>query len=153
MRYEIINPSDPYTIEGDFSAVAAAVLLLGEGAYGAEPIDPSPELWRKLPVLFVARKPLEVFKQIVGRDFEEIVEQDRDAVIAALRTVTLGRKERSSMNDIGGRAGRLADALEKKRAAKVPDPVPPPGPVVVMGAVTEAMEDFLGVAPPEPGDS
>lgn len=37
MRYEIINPSDPYTIDdatGDFESVAAAVLCLGRGMYG-----------------------------------------------------------------------------------------------------------------------
>ena len=150
MRYDIVNPSDPYSITGDFPPVAAAVTLLGEGAYGAEPLEAVGDQ-RRLPVLMIAREPLKVFEQIVGRSFDAVMEQDRDAVIAALRTVAMppGRG-RSSLNNIGARAKKLADALERKRAAKLPDPVMEPPVVYIAGATTEAMRDFLDSPPPEP---
>ncbi len=160
MRYEVINPSDPYFIDGEFPAVAAAVTLLGEGAYGAEPVVKGPDLdARELPPLVFTPKPLDVFAKIVGEPFDTVMDNQRDGIVAALRTVALpDGKERSSMNDIGRRAQRLADALEK-RAAKVPPPVAPPSPVMVMGATTPEMTDFLDSAilgatpapvPPEP---
>jgi hypothetical protein len=38
--YELGNPSDPYTFESDdFEALAAAVLVLGDGAYALTPDD------------------------------------------------------------------------------------------------------------------
>jgi hypothetical protein len=40
MLYEIINPSDPYTIEvEDFDVAAVACVMLGRGTYGFVPID------------------------------------------------------------------------------------------------------------------
>ena len=38
--YEIINPSDPYTLKADdFKIAAAACLILGDGQYGLESED------------------------------------------------------------------------------------------------------------------
>lgn len=40
MIWEITNPHDPYTIKADsFLPAAAAVLLIGEGRYGLDPVD------------------------------------------------------------------------------------------------------------------
>lgn len=41
MLYEIINPSDPYTLHADDLEVAAIVAsLIGEGQYALEPQEP-----------------------------------------------------------------------------------------------------------------
>lgn len=40
MIYDIVNPSDAYTIAGDeFRVVAAAVITLGQGWYGLRPLE------------------------------------------------------------------------------------------------------------------
>ena len=45
MLYEIINPSDPYTIEADSLDVAlAACLFLGDGQYAFEPLTDGPRI-------------------------------------------------------------------------------------------------------------
>lgn len=143
--YEISNPSDAYTIAGEPEAVCAAVLLLGEGAYGVS----WPAGATVLPVYAFWGDGLaeEDWKSRFGRTIGESLRALREPITAALETVMIGtaadraRMEavlaaiaspeereraraawhdgrRSSTNDIGRRAGELAKALRAKPAAE-----------------------------------
>ena len=115
MRFEIINPSDPYTMEADDLEVAAvAVCLLGNGKYGLSRIggDRGTEV---PPFLFGGHD--EWFTDKFGADFERTAErvlnQRGDALARAFESVTLERAERSSMNNIGGKAQELGRVVRK----------------------------------------
>ena len=44
MLYELINPSDPVTFEApDLKVAALVTIILGQGQYGAQPVDDSAE--------------------------------------------------------------------------------------------------------------
>jgi hypothetical protein len=113
--YEIVNPSDPYSIDGEREAVCAAVLLLGEGMYGVQAQDGE----RELPVLAFCPgdQPERWWREQFGRSIGDSLSALRAEMAAALATVRLGRpgdpapRERSSLNDIGARATRLAARL------------------------------------------
>lgn len=140
--YEIINPSDPYTMESDDPCAAAvACCILGGGRYGLDGPDGEDDC----PIfLFGGHEAW--FKTTHDTTIEAVLESRPEKVIEALRSVTIGsrqdRKEfysaiahmtpeaaeqfraerhdqrRSSMNNIGARAAALADALSKPRKAK-----------------------------------
>lgn len=137
-RYEIINPSDAYTFSApDFATAAAAVLLLGEGKYGARSEDDT----ERLPVfLFGGSGPfiVETFGAVGLSDW---IDAHRAAIADALDSVmSYGFRERgafdaacellsgealqgyraklhdanrSSMNDIGSRAWAIAARLRE----------------------------------------
>ena len=137
--YEITNPSDPYTIEGDdLAVVCVATILLGHGAYGLCTANGE----RAMPVLLFGGHEL-WFTEKFGSTLEELLPATPYARIAdCLDTVLIGsfreRQEyhrtlqliddpekrllyserwhegrRSSLNDIGGMARRLAKALRQ----------------------------------------
>lgn len=143
MIYEIINPSDPVTIEADDDKVAAAaVFFLGEGAYGVRSADGR----NVLPVLAFAgeraavewleehgivenfvssmRLPIALALQsaIVCRaaDRVDLIASvkagggDTDAALAAWNET-----KRTSMNDICGRAHSLARVMRRNGAEAV----------------------------------
>lgn len=141
MVYDIVNPSDPYTIEcPDFAIATVAALLLGNGAYIFEPVGQSAE---KVP-FFMFRPGLDKFCQQrwgvgAGKLIEQICIGRREEIAAALDSVLLCQPHeranevailagapserahllrderhdarRSSMNDIGRRAWGMADSL------------------------------------------
>jgi len=112
-RFEIINPSDPYTIESDdFAAAAGACVLLGEGAYGLREVDGE----REMPIFLLA--PLARidgwFRDNCGGSLNETLGGKRAAIADALATVK-AQRERSSLNDIGAAAHGLATALRVAR--------------------------------------
>jgi hypothetical protein len=153
MLYEIVNPSDPYTIEAPTLAIAAAAcLLLGDGQYGFDSLD---EGGQSIPALaFGGSK--EWFEKHFGRDVDSVIGQvmaeQRAALADCMDSCLIGNaddrelfrdatksicdaderysywfayhdKRRSSMNDIGGRA----KAWGKKLRTAIPmqiDPVP-----------------------------
>lgn len=130
--YEIINPSDPYTIKGDPIVVCAMVLLIGRGQYGLRPIDGTED--PGLPFFMLGGDPGAWFKERFGVEslgewldddgnleaaaacLESVLiggQNDRQVIEAALAEmpnegarkrflVTYHDKSRSSMNDIGG---------------------------------------------------
>jgi hypothetical protein len=127
--YEIINPSDPYTMRADdFLIAAVTVAMLGNGKYG---IEGSPILfgWDA----FFEKHEIDLPK-FIDAHLEEIIacmdsvligrESNRIDVESALEAMTPENREsylekwidrrRSSMNDIGAGAKRWADALRKK---------------------------------------
>lgn len=140
--FEIINPSDPYTLKCDrFDIVAAACLFLGEGRYGLEECG-GEEGKQKMPVLIFGGA-MEWFQETFQADLSEFIGHNLLAIADCLDSVVIGQagdrlvyeqalalipdeegkktwreswhdKRLSSMNDIGARALRLADILRKK---------------------------------------
>ncbi len=129
LTWEIINPSDHYTIEAeDFEAAAIATLLLGEGSYGLRPEHDDGD---ELPVfLFGGFEEWWAERYPGGEEFGDRIEARRVDIADVLDSVTIGsRKEweqakahgvpreeyhdvrRSSLNDIGARAWRMAERL------------------------------------------
>lgn len=131
MLFEIINPSDPYTLETDsYAAAVAAVCILGEGKYGLDPIDCDVP---KVPLALFGDLPPHVYQAAGVKDFDELAARlnsdaaFNEATAAALDSVRIGTERertadkashddrRSSLNDIGGRAWAYAEALRGKR--------------------------------------
>jgi hypothetical protein len=129
MIYEIINPSDAYTLIAEDRSVAAVVcLLLGDGKYALRPeADGAPDV----PMfLFATAEDIDKwFLKEFGRTAEQCMDGHEQDIIDCLATVLIGdRKQhddlrgliveeklpefetkwhashRSSMNDIGARA-------------------------------------------------
>lgn len=135
MLFEVINPSDAYTFEADSYGVAAAAgLFLGEGRYGLQEVGGE---W-SMPV-FIFGGAIEWFDSQFG-DFSAFTEANKPKIAAALDSLVIGsatermaydtalaeisdadRREafkakwhdrnRSSMNNIGARAKKLAAAI------------------------------------------
>lgn len=129
--YEIINPSDGYTIESnDEMTVCASVIILGRGQYGLTNEDGEDVL----PILIFGN-PDEFFKSKFECTFMEAMKKCKPNIPGCLETVLIGDfndrrtffennsredkefenkrdvyhdKKRSSMNDIGANAYRLA---------------------------------------------
>lgn len=129
MIYEIVNPSDPYTLVAENRGVAAVVyLLLGNGKYGLKPENKD---GGDFPLfLFATVADIEKwFKGRFGATIEEFMDAHMKEVADCFATVLIGDRtmhdelascvpasksadfeakwqdrHRSSMNDIGGRA-------------------------------------------------
>lgn len=110
MIYEIINPSDPYTIEGDdIAVVCVATAILGEGAYGLQTADGA----EVMPILLFGRDET-WFPERFGASFSELLQATpRDVLAACLESVKLGRDEPSSLNNIGAHAAALGRMLRE----------------------------------------
>jgi hypothetical protein len=140
--YEIVNPSDAYTVEGEREAVCVAALLLGEGAYGVSGENGT----TVMPILcFGGEAALEAWwEKAFGHPFKEA--PCGATVAAALESVMIGSRadrarmervlaaiaspedrerakaawhdeRRSSLNDIGRRAVALSKAIRARSAA------------------------------------
>ena len=140
MIYEIINPSDPYTIKGEFKIAVLSTIVLGEGMYSLQPESGDEE---HMP-LFLFGGAMEWLKERFGQDFDLPAAIHAHAVEIAdcLDTVLIGSfgdrrtyedglsliteepnrikwrdrwldERRSSMNNIGGRAYQLAVKLRE----------------------------------------
>lgn len=139
MVYEIINPSDAYTMKHDDPAAAAvAGLFLGNGAYGLEDADGN----RALPLFLLGGDPEAWLQETHGVTIEQVMAERPLAVAEALESVLIGgfdaRREvesatekmtpedaakwlaerhdarRTSMNNIGRRARSIAASLRQK---------------------------------------
>ncbi len=117
MKFDLINPSDPYTFEADDLQVAAVmVCLLGEGRYLADALGEDADKGNNVPAFlfgghdewFVSK-----FARTYEATFTHCLEHRTDALARAFESVTLGAARRSSLNDIGGRAARLAQAIRR----------------------------------------
>jgi len=145
--YEIVNPSDAYSIAGEREVVCAAVVFLGEGMYGLNDAEGA----SVLPLFFGPRGEAQLdkfWREQFGHPFGDAIERRREEIAAALETVTIGNRaerarmervlaaisspeerekakaawhdeRRGSMNDIGAHAAALAKAIRAKGAARV----------------------------------
>lgn len=130
--YEVINPSDPVTFEApDDVTAAAAVLILGRGAYACESEDGRSVLpillfggdaWLEgegAPVLALAKSEEARGRIADALDTMAVVRlSDRAALVAAVGPdpAALARwseAKRSSLNNIVGSARRLATSLRR----------------------------------------
>ena len=142
--FEIINPSDAYTIEGDFEACCAAVLFLGNGRYGMQNQDGSKET----PAFFLfgaTEKALDdLWIKEFGHGLEAFCKEKKSEIGAAMRSVLIGnyadrqivnmalagmpdestRKawlaarhdpKCSSLNDIGSRAAKYGASMQEEK--------------------------------------
>ena len=139
--YEIINPSDPYTmLAPDDATACAASLLLCQG-YGLHGIGRD---FRMPPFLFDDPRPW--FKEYMGMSIEDFLAANSLKVATALDTVLIGDsddratidaaiaampaadarlkfvddyadRKRTSMNNIGKRARQLAAAFRAQAAS------------------------------------
>lgn len=116
MKFEIVNPSDPYTIEADDLQIAAvAICLLGDGKYMGKGVgdDAGQEvpffLFGGLDEWFTEKFSMGYFATAT-----HALNNRNDALARAFESVTLGRAEKSSLNDIGGRALAIAKAIREK---------------------------------------
>jgi hypothetical protein len=143
MLYEIINPSDAYTMDvPDLEVAAVAIALLGEGRYGLQPLEEGGE---HIPIFMAAGDEwfTEHFSRDLTQTYELVTTTKRTELADAFDSVIIGgknerflylkavdplteadrrafRKEwldkrRSSMNNIGGRAWALAEHFRKER--------------------------------------
>ncbi|KKM88914.1 hypothetical protein LCGC14_1253980 [marine sediment metagenome] len=142
MLCEIINPSDPYTMECEnFVVGAVAVCLLGGGKLGLDSEDGE----HSTPVLFGWD---DWFKEQGISDLPSFLKQNKPAIADALDSVRIGdtkdrlaevaatkymtpedaekyrakihNNRRSSMNDIGSRAWQMAKALKGNKETEIP---------------------------------
>lgn len=101
----------------DLEVAAVAICLLGDGRY---PLDGIGEDAGQDVPAFLFGGHDEWFTSKFGRDFATTAEQviaGRNPELAdSLDSVHLDRQERSSLNDIGSRARRLAKAIRDKAA-------------------------------------
>lgn len=149
MLYEIINPSDKYTIDcPDLEIAAIACLLLGEGQYGLKALEKDAE---DVPIMMFGDPDawfLHHFSKTLPDVMHHVRDTRTDALAAALDSVVIGGEEhratlqailhgiaeqrraaarilwhderRSSMNDIGGRAYAMAKILREKDSSGLP---------------------------------
>ena len=121
MKFEIINPSDAYTMEAvDLQVAAVACCFLGDGRYGLEALGEDRNKDRDVPIFLLGGHD-EWFSEKFGLTFgacaENVMKQRTDELADALDSVALKSGERTSMNDIGARARSLAKAVRRKVAA------------------------------------
>jgi hypothetical protein len=141
MIYELINPSDATTfVAGDLKIAALVTFLVGGGGYSAEPED---DKAAGVPMFLFGGAEEWWNKTFPGEPMGEAVEANREEVVIALRSVCYGNAtsrrlydramaaitdeekrvafvaewndaNRSSLNNIMGRAHSIADGIEEK---------------------------------------
>jgi hypothetical protein len=118
MIFNIVNPSDACTLESDdLAAAGAACTLLGEGRYALRELGGDAEV----PLfLFAKLDRIDAwFREHGGENLNGVLSTKLPAIARALESVKLGTPdrrdvERSSLNDIMGRAHELARQLRKR---------------------------------------
>lgn len=128
MIYGLINPSDELSFEAEDHRVAiCVVMMVGEGAYGARTLDGNEE--KKIPLMLFGNADA-YLKTWFGEDEPlDWMLANKPAVAACLRTFLYGKpdkrtenmlvgdleasqeKKRTSINDIRGKALKLAELL------------------------------------------
>lgn len=119
MVYEIVNPSDPYTLEaGDLKIAAIACVLLGQGQYALRTLE-----GETVVPLFLFGGANVWFMEKFGTSLQEVYDSIMDnspaALAACLESVKMpDGRERSSMNDIGGYAAEMAGKIRERITKK-----------------------------------
>ena len=121
LKFEIVNPHDPYVMEAEsFEVACVSMLLLAEGNYGLTSLD-EPK-GKDMPVMvFWDDVGFNKWSQEeFGKSMDQMLEQiDRDKVhcervVSALETIRLTSGERTSMTALIPYAKRLAQGLRNK---------------------------------------
>lgn len=100
-KYEIINPSDECYLYAESDNVAAVCgILLGSGMYGI-----------KDTVTGELVQPLFSAELKDGTDTDKFITENKKAIKDCLKTFEYA-DERSSLNDIGARAKKIADLIK-----------------------------------------
>jgi hypothetical protein len=88
MIHEIINPSDPYTIEcDDMALLTASVFVLGEGSYSTRSSDTDYEV----PMtIFGGKDGASYFRDTFGFDLSKYVGEYKLEIAECLESVCLG---------------------------------------------------------------
>lgn len=120
MQFEIINPSAPYTMSApDLEVAAVALSFLSEGQYQLKGIGDN--IGQDVPAFLIGGHD-KWFLAKFGASFQDTAERvlnHRNAELAeTLNSVTLCVTKASSLNDIGGRARALAQAVQQKVPSK-----------------------------------
>jgi hypothetical protein len=141
MIFEIVNPSDPYTLEcDDFKIAAAGIMLLGRGKLGLS-TEEGDEKHQMPPFIFGNDEMVTKWFADIGiPSLGEFIDGHREEIATMLETVLIGSErnrrtfekvlacisdpverakaravyqdeKRSSLNDIGGAAWDLAKRL------------------------------------------
>jgi hypothetical protein len=143
MIYEIVNPSDPVTVDAPtFEAALFATVLLGGGQYFGNPVEEGRE---KVPGFLFGGFDAWFEERYGGRDAQDLLNEHRADVVTTLRSACTGSvsdrwlfdsalaaitdpekraeflrdwddRKRTSLNDIAGRAHRIADKLDQEAA-------------------------------------
>jgi hypothetical protein len=131
MLWEVVNPSDSYTMEAEsFEVAVLAALVMWEGRYSLQALTSETP---SMP-LMLFRSVHDWVKETFGKTVEELIRgTDRTKVAAACASVLLSKnaedrkkydgltedekialhdKLRGSMNDIGRRAWAMAEGLK-----------------------------------------
>ncbi len=103
MRFDLINPSDPYTFDApDLLIAAVVVVILGHGKYGANEIGGAADASEVVPIMLIG-DPDHWFQTACGETLEgalHIAHQPRrNDLIAALRSVTIGSLDERRLLD------------------------------------------------------
>lgn len=147
MLFEIINPSDTYTMESeDFMTACIAAVILGRGQYSLTQIDG--DGGEKMPIFMFGgieewfqkrfgKTPGECREEIEPEKIADVldsvligVKADRSSYLKGLSLIDSPEKRkewrdhwheerRTSMNDIGGRAYKLAEAFRSSAIKQV----------------------------------
>jgi len=111
--YKIINPSDPYHLTADDLVLAGiAAFLLGSGKYALEASDGS----EGVPLFLVGGHD-EWFAAHGAQSFESALEaalEERTEELARIFDSVTLEGTRSSLNDIGATAARLATGIRER---------------------------------------
>lgn len=109
MKYELINPSDEIFFDApSFKVAALTCIYLSNGAYGAKATEDGGE---DVPVMIFGWS--KWWTERFGTLPEQEMTEHASEVAAALKTFRIEEGERTSLNDICGRAAESADSLEK----------------------------------------
>jgi hypothetical protein len=115
MLFEIVNPSDPYTLKTDnFGAACVACLALGGTTYCVKQIDAAPgEAPKEMPLFLLAQDSVDPwFHREFGMGIDAFFEANRPAVADALESVLIGsRRDREEYE----RALAMIDDPEKRK--------------------------------------
>lgn len=115
MKFEIVNPSDPYTLEAPSLDVAAvACSFLGEGKYGLKALDSDAS--NDVPIFLFGGHD-EWFLEKSSLNYEDtadhVIHTKREELATCLDSVRLGQARRSSLNNIKARAQALSNAIRR----------------------------------------
>jgi len=87
MRYEVVNPSDPYTLEWENFKIACVVtLIVGNGRYALEPLKDGGQ---KMPI-FLMGGAVEWFKEEFGEELDDVIDNEKRDIVDCLRSIVIG---------------------------------------------------------------